>query len=268
MNTNTFKKHLLTLILILFCGTVSHAADDLITQQITIKLEGAGTLPDRIGSTKKNQITNLKIVGEINGTDLRFIREMAGSDYEGNSTSGSLSILDLSEAKIVEGGACYFNASLKYTTSNNKMGENAFYKCDKLNDITMPSSVTSIGNHAFDGCSGLTSVTIPSSVTSIDYCAFNGCSSLTSITIPSSVIEIGSCAFYGCSSLTSITIPSSVTEIGHSAFLGCSSVTSITIPSSVTKIDYNTFQDCNSLTNITIPSSVTEIGHSAFRSCN
>ena len=43
--------------------------DGLITRQITLKLDEAGTLPDRIGENQKNLITNLKIVGKINGTD-------------------------------------------------------------------------------------------------------------------------------------------------------------------------------------------------------
>ena len=54
--------------------------DGLITTQITIKLEEAGTLPDSISESQKNLITNLKIVGEVNGTDLKFIRERAGRD--------------------------------------------------------------------------------------------------------------------------------------------------------------------------------------------
>lgn len=91
--------------LLLGCLSLYAADNGLITKQITIKLEKAGTLPDRIASSRKYKITNLKIIGEINGTDLRMIREMAGS----NSTDGMLSVLDLSKAKIVEGGDWYFN---------------------------------------------------------------------------------------------------------------------------------------------------------------
>ena len=94
--------------LLLGCLSLYAADNDLITKQITIHLEKAGTLPDRIGSSKKYKITNLKIIGEINGTDLRMIREMAGSISYGNSTDGKLSVLDLSEAKIVEGGDSYY----------------------------------------------------------------------------------------------------------------------------------------------------------------
>lgn len=55
------------------------------------------------------KITNLKIIGEINGTDLRVIREMAGKDVWGKDTDGMLSVLDLSDAKIVEGGDYYYD---------------------------------------------------------------------------------------------------------------------------------------------------------------
>ena len=104
------KGSFLTLMFMLLgCLSLYAADNDLITRQITINLEEAGTLPDRIGSSKKYKITNLKIIGEINGTDLRMIREMAGRDYIGNSTDGKLSVLDLSEAKIVEGGDSYYN---------------------------------------------------------------------------------------------------------------------------------------------------------------
>lgn len=178
MKTNTLKTHLLMLILTLCCGTVSHAAEDLITQQITIQLESAGTLPDKIGSSKKYKITNLKIIGDINGTDLRFIRDMAGRDYNNNKTSGQLSIIDLSEAKIVTGGDYYYykySASFCYYTENDKIGEYAFYNCSGLINLTIPSNVTSIGENAFEGCRGLTSLTIPSGVTSIGYSAFYGC---------------------------------------------------------------------------------------------
>ena len=181
------------------------ASDDLITKQITIKLDKAGTLPDKIGSTKKYKITNLKIVGEINGTDWVFIRDMAGrglKDYI--YTNGKLSVLDLSEAKIVEGGDCYYYDVTKYYTSNDRLGDYAFYGCCRLTSLSLPSGITSIEKSTFRGCSGLTSLVIPSSVTSILISAFYGCSGLASLVIPSNVTSIWESAFNGCSGLTSV----------------------------------------------------------------
>ena len=228
MRNFTFKRQLLfVMFMLLGCLSIQAADDDLITKQITIKLDEAGTLPNKIGSTKKYQITNLKIIGEINGTDLRMIREMAGCDYNCEKTGGKLSMLDLSDAKIVKGGLPYIKYIGGVYTSNDKLDYAAFDGCSGLTSLTIPSSVTSIGEYAFNGCSGLTSLTIPSSVTSIGESAFSGCSGLTSLTIPSSVTSIGESVFFGCSGLTSFTIPSSVTSIGWGAFCGCSGLTSI-----------------------------------------
>ena len=268
----TFNKQFMVLMFLLLNCFASYAADeDLITRQITLKLTEAGTLPSKIVSSKKNLVTNLKIIGDINGTDLRFIREMAGSDVKGNfGTSGNLSILDLSEARIVKGGDYYYKNFYDYTftTSNDIIGEYTFYNCSSLTSVNIPSSVTSIGSYAFKDCSSLTSVNIPSSVTSIGSYAFLQCSSLTSVNIPSSVTEIGSDAFKDCRSLTSVNIPSSVTVIGDRVFVACSSLTSVNIPSSVTEIGSGAFSGCSSLTSVNIPSSVTVIGDRAFVACS
>ena len=267
MKNFTFKRQLLfVMFMLLGCLSIQAADDGLITKQITIKLDKAGTLPDRISESKKYLITNLKIVGEVNGTDWLFIREMAGSDFRGDKTDGKLSILDLSDAKIVGGGLLYFFNV--YTSYNDKLGDYAFYGCSGLTSLTIPSSVTSIGNEAFHGCCGLTSLVIPSGVTSIGDEAFHGCSGLTSLVIPSGVTSIGDEAFSGCSGLTSLTIPSSVTRIGESAFSGCSGLTSLTIPSSVTWISGEAFSGCSGLTSLVIPSSVTSIDRSAFSGCS
>ena len=270
MRNFTFKRQLLfVMFMLLGCLSIQAADDDLITKQITIKLDEAGTLPNKIGSTKKYQITNLKIIGEINGTDWCFIREMAGRNYELLKTAGKLSILDLSDARIVEGGGpCVSYHGNIWHTSNDELCMYAFSGCSGLTSLTIPSSVTEIGSYAFEDCSGLTSLTIPSSVTEIGWYAFSGCSGLTSLTIPSSVTEIGRETFMGCSGLTSLTIPSSVTSIGWSAFSGCSGLTSLTIPSSVTSIGYYAFSGCSGLTSLTIPSSVTSIDDNAFSGCS
>ena len=293
--------------MLLGCLSLYAADNDLITKQITIQLEKAGTLPDRIGSSRKYKITNLKIIGEINGTDLRMIREMAGRDYIGNSTDGKLSVLDLSEAKIVEGGDCYYNDyhHYDYYTSNDVIGWYAFMDCYRLTSLTLPAGITEIDYSAFYGCSGLTSLTLPAGITKIGSWAFRGCSGLTSLTLPAGITSIGSSAFEGCSGLTSLTLTSGITKIGDGTFVGCSGlkevrfcindnldtyltkghpyigvncgikyyindkeITSIEIPSNVTTLGNYVFEGCSGLTSLTLPAGITEIGDGAFSYCS
>ena len=182
MRNFTFKGLFLTAVFALLgCLSIQAADDDLITKQITIKLDKAGTLPDRIASSKKYKITNLKIVGEINGTDWNMIREMAGRNYQESSTEGNLSVLDLSEAKIVAGGDYYYYDNLfnnKVYTSNDEIGEYAFAYCSGLTSLTLPSGITWIGESAFSYCSGLTSIYVyAEKVPRIGRYAFEGCAS-------------------------------------------------------------------------------------------
>ena len=152
MKDFTFKRQLLFVMFMLLGCISNQAADDgLITKQIIVKLEKAGTLPDRIGSTKRNKITNLKIIGEINGTDLDVIREMAGINQIGQHTDGILSVLDLSEARIVKGGN-YWLFGNNYSTSKDKIGYCLFNVCSGLTSITLPPLVTEIGESAFLNC--------------------------------------------------------------------------------------------------------------------
>ena len=241
MRTITFKGLFLTVLFVLLGSLVIQAADDsLITKQITIKLDKAGTLPDSISESKKYLITNLKIVGEVNGTDWSFILDMAGG---GDRKNGKLSILDLSDAKIVEGGYAYYwhYDGSNYTTSNDELGDFAFYGCSGLTSLTIPSSVTSIGNSAFSGCSGLTSFTIPSSVTSIGSKAFSGCSGLTNLYYiiddeietylskghPNIGVNCGIEYYLNDKKITSVVIPSTITEMGKYAFQNCRDLTSV-----------------------------------------
>ena len=277
MRNFTFKGLFLAAMFMVLGSLAIQAADNgLITRQVTVKVYEAGTLSEKIAYNKMYKITNLKIIGEINGTDLRVIREMAGNAF-GHDTDGKLSVLDLSDAKIVKGGDFYYEADLEYNgtheyecyyTSNDKIGDYAFFRCSGLTSLTLPSGVTEIGDYAFFRCSGLTSLTIPSGVTEIGGNAFYCCSGLTSLTIPSGVTKIGDSAFSGCSGLTSLTIPSSVTWIGDYAFYGCSGLTSIPLPSGVTKIGYSAFDGCSGLISLTLPSGVTEIGDYAFYGCS
>ena len=283
MRNFTFKGLFLTAVFMLLgCLSIQAADADLITRQITIKLDKAGTLPDRIGSSKKYKITNLKIFGEINGTDWKMIREMAGgSDYYGGSTKGNLSVLDLSEAKIVEGGDYYYyddgshyydDGNIYYHgkcyTVNDKIGGFAFYNCSRLTSLNLPASITAIGDFAFYNCSRLTSLNLPVSITEIGKDAFWNCSGLTSLNLPAGITEIGESTFCECSGLTSLTLPAGITSIGSGAFYNCSGLTSLTLPAGITSIGSGAFMFCSRLTSLNLPASITEIGNNVFWGCS
>ena len=262
MRNFTFKRQLLfVMFMLLGCLSIQAADDDLITKQITVKLEQAGTLSDKIGSSKKYKLTNLKIVGEINGADFALIRDMAGL----HNDRGKLSVLDLSEAKVVSGG----DTSSYYHTYNDYIGGNTFNNCVGLTSLTLPSGVTLIDYSAFEGCIGLTSLDIPSGVTKIGSSAFSGCSGLTSLDIPSGVTKIGESTFSGCSGLTGLDIPSGVTAIGRSAFSGCSGLTSLDIPSGITEIGSSAFSGCSGLTSIYVyAGKLPKMGSGVFNGCD
>lgn len=156
------------------------------------------------------------------------------------------------------------------------IGNNAFYSCKNLVNITIPDSITSIGNNAFEYCASLKSVLIPGSVKSIGNAAFNRCKSLMNIEviknnsnyfsqdgvlfdknktkliqypignkriaydIPNGVKSFGDCAFDSCSTLKNITIPDSVTSIGWGVFSGSTSLTNIDV--SENNLNYSSYE--------------------------
>ena len=191
-------------------------------QQITLHVERAGTLHGMINASRLPYITDLKLTGELNGTDISFIRTLVKKN---------LRFLDLSEARIVEGGAIYYS---NYRTSNDIIGSYMFYNPDyspispcAISKINLPNSVTGIEEGAFKSCTRLTDINIPNSVTSIGPETFKSCTSLTDINIPNSVTSIGERAFSGCTSLTDINSPNSVTSIGEQAFYNCDNLKSV-----------------------------------------
>ena len=261
--------------MLLGCLSLYAADNDLITKQITIKLEEAGTLPDRIGSSKKYKITNLKIIGEINGTDLRMIREMAG---------GKLSVLDLSKAKIVEGGDYYciyyeYGGNRKFYTSNDVIGSYAFNDCSGLKEVRFcindnidtylikghPYIDVDCGIKYYINDKEITSIEIPSNVTTLGNYVFQGCSRLTSLTLPAGITRIGKGAFWGCSGLTSLNLPAGITSIDYGTFWGCSGLTSLTLPAGITWIGSDTFKQCSGLASIYVyAEKVPKIGSNVF----
>lgn len=92
--------------------TLSFLAAAFTVSAETVKVLQPGMLSTIVGE-QKNTITNLQVSGKINGSDIAFLRAMAGADKKGNPTDGNLQILDLSEARIVAGGDAYYQLDME-----------------------------------------------------------------------------------------------------------------------------------------------------------
>lgn len=140
--------------------------------EITLNIETPGSLSSMIASSKKSQITSLTLTGKLNGSDISYIREMAGAGYKGTLSSSkcALEYLDISNASIVSGGSYYAfehtNATIGYTdkkyyTEDNSITPFMFDDCYKLKTLLLPNTVTKIDTNAFWN-SSLVSITLPS----------------------------------------------------------------------------------------------------------
>lgn len=254
------------------------------TPNISINVTTAGTLSTKIAASKKYQIKSLTITGNLNGTDIRYLREMAGRDVNGSKTNGILEKLDLSKATIVSGGDYYYTTnpsssynSYKKYTLNNQISDYMFYGCSTLTNLTLPQNSTAIGAYAFDGCLNLSNISMPEGVLTIGESAFNGDISLTRISIPDMTTSIGNYAFQGCSGLTTLILSSSVKTIGNGMLNGCLNIQELSLNSdnpyysTLNGVLYDKAQTSliiypagKQLQTFEIPDGVTEIKNSGF----
>lgn len=227
------------------------------------------------------ELTSLKVTGNLNGSDIRFLRKMAGRKEDGTATSGKLAYLDLTEANIVSGGDYYYmpKSGTKYYTENNVAGDYMFYFCN-LKTIKFPNSITTLGekvcchmgvadgneNPESDHIGTFKSIIIPSGVTYIDNYAFAWNQNLASIELPNSLKEMGYHIFYRCDALTTLNIPNSVEKDNGYTFMWCSGLKFVHLSENpkYTKINGWSFLGCKSLTTLTIPANITKIHTEAF----
>ena len=239
-------------------------------EERTVHLDEAGTLSSLIYEDRY-KIKTLIISGNLNGSDLALIHEMASSE------AGQLATLDMSEASIVKGGDPYY---MHYTTKDQVVGTYLFFRCFNLQTVILPNSVTTIENAAFEG-SNLRTITISKNVTNIGTGIFSGCWYLALLEVeegnpnyysepgsnviiersthrliagcPNSVIPEGvtTIASYALAvTLNAINLPESLTTIEDAAFVGAQ-LKHLHIPKNVQKIGANAF-DADGVQGITV----------------
>ena len=126
---------------------------DLIRDWVTKNIAQAGTLSTVIGEDKEN-ITKLKLTGNLNDTDVQYLEEMI--------REAALQELNLKDALLYTINVCRFS------------------DCKSLTSLVLPDVLQRIEKGAFGGCTGLTTISLPAGLEYM-YGAFHGCTGLTSI---------------------------------------------------------------------------------------
>ena len=144
----------------------------------------------------------------------------------------------------------------------------AFKKCQKLKNVTLPSTLTKISSYAFENCKALEKINIPGNVNFIGSYAFSGCESLQQIEIPYDVEIIQTGSFSKCKSLKYVFLPKRDIKIESWAFYQCTNLERIGNSQSIISIGEYSFSDCYHLAEITLSKDFTgSIFSSAFSSC-
>lgn len=133
--------------------TIAKFNPDLIRDWVTKNVAQAGTLSTVIGEDKEN-ITKLKLTGNLNDTDVQYLEEMI--------REAALQELNLKDALLYTINVCRFS------------------DCKSLTSLVLPDVLQRIEKAAFSNCTGLTTISLPAGLEYM-YGAFGGNIGLTSI---------------------------------------------------------------------------------------
>lgn len=125
----------LSMLVLLICTNLA----TMFAQNTTLEVDNQypGWLSSKIPFKDQASVQNLTVTGYINGTDVKFIRELMNNRQ--------LSHLDLSDANIIAGGDVYYidwNDHSYTIDEDNTIGGDMF--CGKLKYLSLPKSITKI----------------------------------------------------------------------------------------------------------------------------
>lgn len=255
--------------LFLFAAAAAAFPVSVQAEVLDVSVYDAGTLAEQIPVEKRGSVTELKITGPIDGSDLRLIRELAGVDYMWHPTDGRLVYLDLSGAVMVEGGepyACAEGSQIEpvwMSARKDALPEELFSRT-KIETIVLPESITTIYSSFADAEHLKGHIVVPEGVEILGEWAFAN-TAIEGITLPSTLCDtadknnfnksaLGSHVFDGCSRLREISFPDGVTLLKGQAFANCVSLTSITIPATIESIGSQVFMNCTGIKDIYVMS--------------
>lgn len=110
-----------------------------------------------------------------------------------------------------------------------RIKSSAFFGCEHLTFVSLPSSLLCVEKEAFYDCINLKTLYIPksSSLNRIEIGAFCNCRNLKFVNLPDSLRFIGNRAFFMCSNLRTVKLSKMLDYIGEFAFGCCESLKKI-----------------------------------------
>lgn len=205
------------------------------SKYVIVNVEIPGTLDYEVAKQADwKTVDSLKVIGGINGTDVRTYRrmgrgrepaivggsgkhhyyiynEIAGT-YVGNTTEGKLKYLDLSEANIVAGGDAYATAVYAVSDGDEKIVSVGGHTKDCYTEDNVVGSLMLSGEFS--------EVIFPNSATRIDAWPIGSIAweSLKKVKVPDSVRVLPEMLLWGFENLEYIELPSVLEGIGSQAF--------------------------------------------------
>lgn len=142
------------------------------------------------------------------------------------------------------------------------IGYGAFYHCDKLSQVSIPTTVTEIEGYAFQNTPYLENFMQTSQspyliVGDGILLAYKGTES--AVVIPEGIKRIAPNCFEDHTEIISVSLPESLLVIGDDAFSGCSNLKTVTGGNNVKEIRDRAFMNCP-LENYTFPAGIEKIG--------
>lgn len=113
---------------------------------LVVDNQNPGWLSNKIPFKDQESVKNLTVTGYINGTDIKFIRELFNNRQ--------LAHLDLSDANIVAGGDAYYSIQDGTRTYNYTIDkDNSIYKYmftgKKMNYLSLPKSIEKVNSEFY-----------------------------------------------------------------------------------------------------------------------
>ena len=238
-------------------------------REVKVTLTEAGTLAEEL--TKQpiliSELTHLVVSGPMNAADVAHLD--AYGDNLMNLDLRHTTLTSLSDRAFNDNDAL---RTLYLPSTLSKIGERAFFSANCLVSVyfeqdyksyPLGSALEVIGEEAFYGCYAMRDISLPKGLNEIHPYAFYYCYSIPEVTIPGGVEVISHNAFNDCEGLKKIVIEEGCRLIGESAFSGTHRLEELVLPSSLEKIYRNAFS-YTGLETLVIPENVHEIDYRAF----